>query len=92
MGSSVTPAAGHVTDLQSPSHKRAGPMTEPGGTCRWCGEPIHQEPSPPPFSPTWVHDEDDRVVCYIELAHPTLPVMDNALLAVRVAEPRQSET
>jgi hypothetical protein len=56
--------------------------------CRNCGETIHQEPSPPPFSPTWVH-EDGAVTCHIEWAHPTLPPMDNAITAVRIAQPHK---
>jgi hypothetical protein len=54
--------------------------------CCHCGEPIHLEESPPPFSPTWIHD-DGGVVCEIDWAHPTLPPMDNAIEAVKVAKP-----
>jgi hypothetical protein len=55
--------------------------------CRHCGEDIHLEESPPPFTPTWVHDKDDRIVCDITWAHPALPPMDNAIEAVKVAGP-----
>lgn len=55
--------------------------------CRNCGGTIHLEESPPPFRPTWVHD-DGGVVCEVEWAHPQLPYMDNAILTVKIAEPK----